>query len=96
MKHVAFLDEARVEFLAQAAWYERERAGLGGRFTLAVERAAERVAQWPHIGMTDATGARRTGVAGFPVSLVYRERDDDVVVIAVAHHAREPEFWRDR
>jgi hypothetical protein len=32
----------------------------------------------------------------YPISLVYRVRDSEIQVIAVAHGRRHPEYWRSR
>ena len=35
-------------------------------------------------------------VVGFPYDLVYWQRHEVVEVIALAHHRRRPNYWRDR
>jgi toxin ParE1/3/4 len=32
----------------------------------------------------------------FPYSVIYSLLEDDVLVVAVAHHRRRPFYWRDR
>jgi hypothetical protein len=32
----------------------------------------------------------------FPYNVVYRIRDDDIYVVAVAHTSRRPNYWKDR
>lgn len=44
MRRVRFVAAARREFLAEVIYYNEERAGLGARFTAAVEEATARAA----------------------------------------------------
>jgi hypothetical protein len=48
--------------------------------------------RWPRHGRC----ARRYVVPRFPFSSVYRMREDEVEIIAVAHGRRRPGYWRSR
>jgi hypothetical protein len=39
---------------------------------------------------------RRVPVRRFPFFVIYRERDEDLQIIAVAHQSRRPGYWRSR
>lgn len=41
-------------------------------------------------------GARHVLLRRFPYFVVYRERSEDIHVIAVAHTSRKPGYWRHR
>ena len=47
MKPVVLHDQAKVELDEAAAWYERQRPGLGGEFRSSVEDAVSRIQQNP-------------------------------------------------
>jgi hypothetical protein len=32
----------------------------------------------------------------YPFDIVYRENADEIEIVAVAHHARKPMYWRRR
>lgn len=57
---------------------------------IAVIAAAPRV--WPHFEL----GTRRYVLQRFPYSIIYREADGSVEIVAVAHHKRRPRFWHRR
>ncbi|MCC6573084.1 MAG: type II toxin-antitoxin system RelE/ParE family toxin [Planctomycetes bacterium] len=40
--------------------------------------------------------ARFVAVPGFPYIIVYRVKDDEVVIYSVVHSARDKRVWRDR
>jgi len=91
-----FIGAARLELLAEVIYYSEAEAGLGARFTAAVEEAAARALAFPQSGSLSRFNTRRVLVNGFPFSLVYRQEPDGIVVFAVAHHALRPYYWQSR
>ncbi|MGQ0834224.1 MAG: hypothetical protein ACT4O5_04745 [Gammaproteobacteria bacterium] len=86
------LTAAANEGAEAAAWYERERPGLGEDFQRAVDAALDLLEEdivplAPAVGSAGKRGAKRLALRRFPY---------DVVVIAFAHHARRPGYWRKR
>ena len=96
MKHARFIAAARLEFLAEVIFYNEAQPGLGERFTAAVEEAAARAVGFPLSGSPSRAKTRRMIVKGFPFSLFYRPVPDEIVILAVAHHARHPFYWQSR
>ncbi len=83
-------------------WYEQQLPGLGGRFVTAVGVAIERASRWPNAGAA-AIGEdegnvveRRVAPPGFPYVVRYRVADGRLIVMAVYHQRRRPDFGRDR
>jgi hypothetical protein len=96
VKRARFIAAARVEFLAEVIYYNKAESGLGERFRAAVEEAIIRTLAYPLAGSPAASNTRRVIVKGFPFSLVYRPESEGVVVFALAHHSRRPDYWRSR
>lgn len=96
MKSARFVPAARREFLAEMVYYNQEQAGLGARFTAAVEEATARALAFPRAGSLSAANTRRVYLQGFPFSIVYREVSAGIVIFAVAHQSRRPDFWATR
>ena len=96
MNRARFIAAARLEFLAEVIYYSEAQAGLGARFTAAVEEAAARALAFPLSGSPYRSNARRVLVKDFPFSLIYRPEPEGIVIFAVAHHARRPYYWRSR
>lgn len=95
--HAAAVDEA----IAAAAWYESERRGLGAEFERAIDAALELLEQdvvplTALPGDAGARGAKRLKLRRFPYAVVVYERGVELIVVAFAHHARCPGYWRDR
>ena len=85
MNHARFIAAARLEFLAEVIYYSEAQAGLGTRFTAAVEEATARALAFPLSGSPYRSNTRRVLVNGFPFSIIYRPEADGIVVLAVAH-----------
>ena len=95
--HIAAAEEAA----EAAAWYERERPGLGLDFLRAVDAAldlleAEVVPVVTVPGVAGKRGIKRLFLRRFPFAVVVRGSAAEVVVMAFAHTARRPGYWRGR
>jgi len=95
--HAAAAEEAA----EAAAWYEKERPGLGVEFEHAANAALDLLEQEtiPLVsvpGVAGARGVKRLMLRRFPYSVIVLERDVEIIVIAFAHEARRPGYWRSR
>lgn len=96
MKRVRFIAPARREFLSEIVFYNGKEPGLGIRFAAAVEEATARAVAFPLAGTPASRSTRRVFVKNFPFAVVYRHDAEEVVIFAVAHHSRRPEYWQSR
>jgi toxin ParE1/3/4 len=96
MKPIRFLPEADDEFLAEIEYYSQERSGLGIRFQLAVEAAITRASAYPLAGAPVHKNIFRVGLKGFPFHVIYRIDPAQLLVVAIAHHKRQPDYWANR
>ncbi len=91
-----FLPAAEAELLKEVSYYSNAREGLGVRFQAAVMVEVQKAAANPESGAPSHKGTRRRIVSGFPFSSVYRANDAELLVVAVAPHRRQPEYWSGR
>jgi plasmid stabilization system protein ParE len=96
VRRARFSRAARAEFLAQIAYYEDLRRGLGARFRAEAESAAALALAFPLHGKPGPTGTRRRLVADFPFKLFYSETDYGILIHAVADDRQRPEYWLHR
>lgn len=85
--------------LAEAVrWYERQSPGLGGDLLDEVAASFRPIESDPQLGkLVSADGrTRRVLVSRFPYQAVYRIRQEEIVIVAVAHLKRRPGYWVDR
>ena len=96
MAAVAFLPEARAEFLAVVEQYAAVSLELGEDFVAEVESALARISAFPGHGSPYHGGTRRVVLRRFPYDVVYRSVDAGTHVVALAHHRRTPFYWKQR
>ncbi|MFY9316414.1 MAG: hypothetical protein WAO95_12760 [Burkholderiales bacterium] len=95
--HAAAAEEAA----EAAAWYERERPGLGTEFESAIHAALDLLEQdvvplTALPGAAGTQGVKRLILRRFPYAIIIRDTAETIFVIAFAHHARRPGYWRER
>lgn len=96
MRRVEFHPEAEAEFISAARYYEGQAENLGFDFISAVERAYQRLGDFPESGRPFGGRLRRVLVPGFPYGLLYRAQAERIFIVAVAHLHRRPGYWRSR
>jgi plasmid stabilization system protein ParE len=88
--------ETEWELTEGARFYAREGGTeLGQDFIAEFERTVALLCTHPEIG-APWRNRRRLPMRRFPYSVVYYVRDDEVRVVALAHHRRRPEYWAGR
>jgi len=91
-----YLPGAREELNKAAAFYQASVPGLGDAFLDDVERAIDDIRENPRIGAPIGRAFRRAVLRRFPFTIVYAERGDEIVIVAIAHDRRRPGYWRGR
>ena len=77
-------------------YYELELPGLGVRFWEEVDATVRWILLNAEVPRLRAGGYRRVNLRTFPFYVAYALRGEAVVLLAVAHAARNPEYWIDR
>jgi plasmid stabilization system protein ParE len=97
MLEAELLPPARDDFEESYAWYLRRSARAADRFTVAIDMAIEKLCRDPslRIRIDDEHRFYRLKKS-YPFYLVYRAEPTKIVVVAVAHNRREPNYWRGR
>ena len=93
---VRLAEPARLELLDARAWYDAQQPGLGARFAAEIGASARRIARMPLLYAIETGEVRKCPVNRFPYVLRYVMRDDTVVIVAVSHQHRAPDYWIDR
>ena len=93
MTKVEFHPEAQAELENASNWY-RERSDLAARaFINEVVHALKRIAESPESWPQTRANERRFLFRRFPYSIIYRVREDEVFITAIAHQRRRPGYW---
>ena len=90
-------DEGALEDLEEATkFYFQEDPNLELRFAECVDKAIDQVSKRPRSWRAIDGDVRRYIVEIFPYSLIYSIEQDHVLILAVSHQSRHPEYWKDR
>ena len=96
---LAYHPRAADELRRDARWYERRAPGTGHRFVALVEQRVSEIVDAP-LSFPRVDGAREVRRAvltsTFPHAIVFVVREDVVLVVAVAHAKRRPNYWLKR
>jgi plasmid stabilization system protein ParE len=93
---VRFTELAKLEFDETRAWYRAIRPELGSSFSQEVRTATQRMTHMPLMYPLEMGDIRRCVLKQFPYTLRYAVRGELIVIVAVSHQHREPDYWVDR
>ena len=85
LKKIHLSDKAEADFIAAAAAYLHIQESLSARFYRDVIRYLGQIQQFPKAQPMFNKRYRYLVMQDFPYFLIYLERDDDIVVDAIAH-----------
>lgn len=93
--------EALQEAREAAAWYAKQRSGLGEDFALALSEVFTEAKNAPQrfarlFGISDRVRVRRALLDRFPYLVVYFETEERIRILAVMHAKRRPDYWEER
>jgi plasmid stabilization system protein ParE len=90
---VNFLETARLEFDDSVEFYNQEAPGLGIRFLEEILRAIELIVKYPEAWPQISERTRRCKINRFPFGIIYQKREDEILIVAIAHFHRKPDYW---
>ncbi|MEI6971204.1 MAG: type II toxin-antitoxin system RelE/ParE family toxin [bacterium] len=96
MRLVKFHPDAESEMIDAAAYYEAQQSDLGRRFLATVQDSINRILLNPHLYPVVELGVRRCLTKTFPFGVLFREMPDKIVIMAVMHLHRDPDYWKTR
>jgi plasmid stabilization system protein ParE len=97
VKRYRFHPEAQLEARSATTWYRERSSAAAHGFTLVVAEAIQSIREhptaWP---IWRSTEVRRRVLHRYPYSVFYLVEAEEIVIVAVAHHKREPGYWLPR
>ena len=87
---------AEAEYAEAAAFYELAEDGLGDIFIQSVTAAVNLLTKHPALGKQTRENVRSLATRKFPYNIVYEIVHDEIVIHAIAHQSRMPDYWVDR
>jgi hypothetical protein len=93
---VTLLEVAQLELDEVAVYYNGQSPGLGDAFVLETIATIERIQRFPDAWHPMGPALRRAQLRRFPYGLVYAIDHGGILIVAVAHLHRKPDYWRER
>jgi toxin ParE2 len=93
---IRFLEAGRDDLREAIRYYEAQRPGLGAELRDEIRSAPERIERFPEAWHPLSPNTRRCRTHRFPYGIIYQVRPDEILVVAVAHLHRRPDYWKDR
>lgn len=94
------LREAEEEAHASAVWYDEQMVGLGDDFLDELVSALQQIEddpdRFPKLEIAKSEQIRRCRLNRFPYLIIFEILEAEIVVLAVAHAKRRPNYWRKR
>jgi plasmid stabilization system protein ParE len=91
-----FHEAAEVELTEAVEYYDSATEGLGNRLLAEVLSTVEYIEEFPEIAAAGEHSVRRKVLARFPYSILYMIQQGELIVLAIAHQSRRPNYWTDR
>ncbi len=93
---LAFTALARDELAEAKRFYNQLQQGLGDQFQREAELAAKRILEHPLAWQFEHDPFRRFLLNRFPYKMLYVIENNRILVIAVSHQHRQPDYWIER
>ncbi len=92
----SFHPEAAEEFNAAIEYYEACTVGLGFDFASEIYSAIDKAVSFPEAWPTLEGDIRRCLTNRFPYGVLYSVEEEGILILAVMHLRRDPDYWRHR
>jgi plasmid stabilization system protein ParE len=91
-----FHPDALEEYREAAIWYANREQELAHQFIAHIEDAIHRVVETPTRWRIIDEDVRRCLVHLFPYAILYTIEDNFILIVAIMHLSRDPDYWRER
>ena len=96
MKPIRFHPDAETEMIQAALWYEMQQVDLGKRFLAAIQDCLNKIEINPLLYPAIEGESRRCLIRTFPFGVIFRIKPDMIIVEAIMHLHRNPDYWKSR
>jgi toxin ParE1/3/4 len=95
-KRVEYHEGGTADVKSAVAWYQRHSAKAALDFIEELQRAVATIRQTPDRWPSGKNNTRRFLLWRFPFSIIHSEKESVIIILAVAHGSRGPEYWASR
>lgn len=92
----SYFPEARRELYEALRFYRDADKSVADRFLRECSSAIKQIMRDPLASVVISGNTRRKILDKFPFSIIYRFESNEIRIVALCHHRREPGYWRNR
>jgi len=96
MASVIIISAVEIDYTESLTWYAERSIDVANDFDAEFDRALSQIVSDPERFPLCDSRHRYFLLRRFPFRIIYRIVRGDIVVIAVAHGSRSPDYWTDR
>lgn len=93
---IEFLEPAQAELDDTFEYYEMQHKSLGYKFINEIQHAIELIKFYPLGWHQISQNTRRCLLKTFPYGIIYRARNNHILIVAIANLHRKPNYWKKR
>ena len=93
---ILFHSQAEEELENSFFYYETHQKGLGQKFLDEIEKVLERIKIFLFACGIVEDNVRRCLVNKFPYGVVYFVKDNLIIILAIMHLRKKPNYWKKR
>jgi len=93
---VRFIYPSGEELDETIKYYDHQLPGLGLKFYMEVKNSIDRIIDFPEAWTQIGKYTRRCLIKSFPYSILYTVDDEILLILAIAHMHRNPEYYKNR
>jgi toxin ParE1/3/4 len=93
---VRYHQGAAADVKSAVAWYRGRSPRAASDFVEELDRAVATISEAPERWPMGQNNTRRFLLWRFPFSIIYSEQEAGIIIWAVAHSSRRPEYWARR
>jgi len=93
---VRILDEALAEVQEAMKWYGEVSVELSNDVETKFFESIDKLVKYPLTHPKTKANVRKYRMDRFPYNLLYRVNKNLIVIIALVHHRRKPNYWKGR
>lgn len=96
LKPIRLRPEAELEIEEAFDYYLGESPRIAGRFLDEIASSLKKIQRDPQLYPTYTKNTRRRVLGSFPFSVIYQEREEIILIVAIAHAKRREGYWTKR
>ena len=91
-----YISSAMEEVAEAIQHYNNVSPSVSDSFLSDLDRVIGHLRVFPKSGVSILRGFRSFPLHRYPFSLIYKVEREEIVIVALAHQSRRPDYWRDR